>query len=133
MLKRFQTRPSPTLDADRPTRWLVDEGDAARLGRIEQSTLSAMVAGCTPERAQRAVVHFLAGEPVCFEALEPTPRRRLARMLDSIRDAAAANIDPELVASVCADAMDVGRLLREAYVEGFEAGRARQGRTPKLH
>jgi hypothetical protein len=133
MLKRFQSRPKPPLDPNRPTRWLVDENDAARLGRVEQSTLSAMVAGCTPERAQSAVVRFLAGENVCLESLEPAPRRRLTRMLDSIREAANANIDPELVASVCADAMDVGRLLREAYTEGFEAGKDSQRRAHRVH
>lgn len=132
-MKHFQSRHTSHAPVRQPTRWLVDPVHAALLERIEQTTLSTMVAGCSPEEARGAVIESLAGRDVQLQHLTSARKRSLTRMLDSIRAAGNAKIDPELVVSVCTDAMDVGQLLREAFTQGFEAGRATDRRPAALH
>ncbi|MEM6296275.1 MAG: hypothetical protein AAGA54_33700 [Myxococcota bacterium] len=124
MLKRFQSNCSPSDPTSSPTRWRLDPDDVLLLNRIEQATLSTIVAGCSPDEARSAIVACLRGVQLNLTALDARVSRALPRLVDAVRDAASAKIDAELIAAVCSDAMDVGQMLRAAYCEGLDAGRA---------
>lgn len=85
--------------------------------------MAAMMTGCSAADARGAVIRCLRGHAVTLDHFGACCRRHIVAMLDAIRGAAEADLDAELLASVCTDAMELGQLLREAYAQGFEAGR----------
>ncbi len=129
MLRCFQTNCTPTPDVVAPTRWRLDPRDVVLLNRIEQTAQSTIVAGYPPQRTKQAIVTCLRGVDVPLSGLSMGVRRSLPRLLDAIRDAATARIDAELIAAVCSDAMEVGRMLRAAYCEGLRDGAQTQPST----
>ncbi len=124
MLKRFQSNCSSSDPETAPARWRLDPNDVLLLNRIEQATLSTIVSGCSPAQTRSAIVACLRGVELNVTGLESSIRHALPRLMEAVRAAASARLDAELIAAVCSDAMDVGQMLRAAYCEGLDAGRA---------